>query len=83
MIKVSIIMPAYNSEKFIRDALSSIPKRDDVEIISTELDEVGKYHQYHKNSDTAESILPPDDISNIHIVVVLPKLASKANLIQT
>ena len=33
MIKVSIIMPAYNSEKFIRDSLSSIPKRDDIEII--------------------------------------------------
>lgn len=33
MIKVSIIMPAYNSEAFIWDALSSIPKRDDIEII--------------------------------------------------
>lgn len=33
MIKVSIIMPAYNSEAFIRKALSSIPKRDDIEII--------------------------------------------------
>lgn len=33
MIKVSIIMPAYNSEDFIRNALSSIPKRDDIEII--------------------------------------------------
>lgn len=33
MIKVSIIMPAYNSETFIRNALYSIPKRDDIEII--------------------------------------------------
>lgn len=33
MVKVSIIMPAYNSEAFIRNALSSIPKRDDIEII--------------------------------------------------
>lgn len=33
MVKVSIIMPAYNSEKFIRKALESIPKRDDIEII--------------------------------------------------
>lgn len=33
MIKVSIIMPAYNSKAFIRNALSSIPKRDDIEII--------------------------------------------------
>lgn len=33
MFKVSIIMPAYNSEAFIRNALSSIPKRDDIEII--------------------------------------------------
>lgn len=33
MIKVSIIMPAYNSEKFIEKALSSIPNRDDIEII--------------------------------------------------
>lgn len=33
MIKVSIIMPAYNSEAFIKKALSSIPKRNDIEII--------------------------------------------------
>lgn len=33
MILVSIIMPAYNSEKFIENALSSIPDRDDVEVI--------------------------------------------------
>lgn len=33
MIKVSILMPAFNSEKFIRDALTSIPQRDDIEII--------------------------------------------------
>lgn len=33
MIKVSIIMPAYNSERFIYNALSSIPKTDEIEII--------------------------------------------------
>lgn len=33
MIKVSIVMPAYNSEEFIRTSLSSIPKREDIEII--------------------------------------------------
>lgn len=33
MPKVSIIMPAYNSERFIRASLSSIPQRDDVEVI--------------------------------------------------
>ena len=33
MIKISIIMPAYNSEEFIRTSLSSIPKREDIEII--------------------------------------------------
>lgn len=32
-MKLSIIMPCYNSERFVRKALSSIPKRDDVEII--------------------------------------------------
>jgi len=33
MYKVSIIMPAYNSEKFIENALKSIPERNDIEII--------------------------------------------------
>lgn len=33
MIKVSIIMPAYNSEEFIKTSLSSIPKREDIEVI--------------------------------------------------
>jgi len=33
MYKVSIIMPAYNSEKFIEKALKSIPERNDIEII--------------------------------------------------
>lgn len=33
MILVSIIIPAYNSEMFIENALSSIPDREDVEII--------------------------------------------------
>jgi len=33
MIKVSIIMPAYNSEKFIENSLKSIPIRDDIEVI--------------------------------------------------
>ena len=33
MIKISIIIPAYNSGAFIRNALESIPKRDDIEII--------------------------------------------------
>lgn len=33
MIKVSIIMPAYNAEEFIEQALKSIPIRDDIEII--------------------------------------------------
>lgn len=32
-MKVSIIMPAYNSEEYIRRALESIPKRDDIEVI--------------------------------------------------
>ena len=32
-IKVSVIIPAYNSEKWIRDCLNSIPKRDDIEVI--------------------------------------------------
>ncbi len=33
MIKISIIMPAYNSERFIKKALSSIPYDDDIEVI--------------------------------------------------
>lgn len=33
MTKISIIMPAYNSEHFIRKALSSIPYDDDIEVI--------------------------------------------------
>lgn len=33
MTKVSIIMPAYNAEEFIEQALASIPKRNDIEII--------------------------------------------------
>lgn len=33
MIKVSILMPAFNSERFIRNALASIPKTDKIEII--------------------------------------------------
>lgn len=33
MIKVSIIMPAYNAERFIENALASIPKREDIEVI--------------------------------------------------
>lgn len=33
MVKVSIIMPCYNSERFVLNALESIPKRKDVEII--------------------------------------------------
>ena len=33
MFKVSIIMPAFNSENFIHKALASIPKRDDIEVI--------------------------------------------------
>ena len=33
MILVSIIMPVYNSEKFIENALASIPYRDDIEVI--------------------------------------------------
>ena len=33
MIKVSIIMPAYNAERFIRNSLSSIPNREDIEVI--------------------------------------------------
>ena len=33
MVKISIIMPAYNSERFIRKALSSIPYSDDIEVI--------------------------------------------------
>ena len=33
MIKVSIIMPAYNSGAFIRNALESIPERSDIEVI--------------------------------------------------
>lgn len=33
MIKVSIIIPVYNGEEFVEHALSSIPKREDLEII--------------------------------------------------
>ena len=33
MVKVSIIMPCYNSERFVLNALESIPKRKDVEVI--------------------------------------------------
>ena len=33
MEKVSIIIPAYNSEEYIRKALESIPKRDDIQVI--------------------------------------------------
>lgn len=33
MIKCSVIIPAYNSEKWITDCLKSIPVRDDIEII--------------------------------------------------
>lgn len=32
-IKVSVIIPCYNTEKWIEKCLNSIPKRDDVEII--------------------------------------------------
>ena len=33
MIKVSIIIPMYNAEKFIINALDSIPVRDDIEVL--------------------------------------------------
>lgn len=33
MIKVSIIIPCYNSERFIRDAFNTIPYREDIEVI--------------------------------------------------
>lgn len=33
MIKVSIIMPVYNGEEYIRNALESIPAREDIEVI--------------------------------------------------
>lgn len=33
MVKVSIIIPCYNSERYLKKALDSIPKRDDLEII--------------------------------------------------
>ena len=33
MIKCSIIIPCWNSEKWVTDCLKSIPKRDDIEII--------------------------------------------------
>lgn len=33
MIKVSIIMPVYNGEEYIRNALESIPERSDIEVI--------------------------------------------------
>lgn len=32
-LKCSVIIPAYNAEKFITNCLKSIPKRDDIEII--------------------------------------------------
>ena len=34
MIKVSVIIPCYNSEKWITNCLKSIPVRDDIEIIT-------------------------------------------------
>ena len=33
MTKVSIIMPCYNSEKYLKNALDSIPERNDIELI--------------------------------------------------
>ena len=33
MIKLSIIIPIYNGEEFIKRALDSIPVRDDIEVI--------------------------------------------------
>lgn len=56
-IRVSIIIPCYNSEKWIEKCLKSIPKRNDIEIIcvndgSTDdtIDKLTKYKQ-KKNKD--------------------------------
>ena len=51
MIKVSIIMPAYNSEKFIYNALSSIPKTDEIEIIVINDGSVDKTAEIAKKFD--------------------------------
>lgn len=58
MKKVSVIIPMYNQEKLIIDALESIPKRDDIETIviddkSTDksIESVAKYIYSNPNKD--------------------------------
>lgn len=48
-IKVSVIIPAYNAEKWIRKCLESIPKRKDIEIIVVNDGSTDKTMGYLKN----------------------------------
>lgn len=48
-IKVSVIIPAFNSEKWISDCLKSIPVRDDIEIICINDGSTDKTIGYLKN----------------------------------
>lgn len=49
MKKVSVIIPAYNAEKWIRQCLESIPKRKDIEIIVVNDGSTDKTMGYLKN----------------------------------
>jgi glycosyltransferase involved in cell wall biosynthesis len=49
MKKVSVIIPAYNAEQWIRKCLESIPKRDDIEIIVVNDGSTDKTMGYLKN----------------------------------
>lgn len=49
MKKVSVIIPAYNADKWIRQCLESIPKRDDIEIIVVNDGSTDKTMGYLKN----------------------------------
>lgn len=47
--KCSVIIPCYNSEKWIRDCLKSVPKRNDIEIICINDGSTDKTLGYLKN----------------------------------